>query len=79
MDEIPLWVRSGGLCIKPRMPGHLIAWLRRSDGGWVAVVELEVCSANERSRVTATLWVPASDVSPLEPELQQFERRPHAR
>ena len=31
MDEIPLWVRSGGLCIKPRMPGHLIAWLRRSS------------------------------------------------
>ena len=53
MDEIPPWVRSGGLFIDPRMPGHLIAWLRRSDGGWVAVVELEVSSPNQRSRATA--------------------------
>lgn len=66
MDEVPLWVRSGGLLVEPRMPGHLIAWVRRSDGGWVAVVELEVSSANRRSRATATLWLPSGDVSPAD-------------
>lgn len=64
MDEIPPSVRSGGLFIEPRMPGYLIAWLRRSDGGWVAVVELEVSSPNQRSRATATLWLPAGEISP---------------
>ncbi len=66
MDEVPLWVRSGGLFIEPRMPGQLTAWLRRSDGSWVAVVELELSSANRRSRATATLWLPAGDVSPVD-------------
>ncbi len=66
MDEVPLFVRSGGLLVEPRMRGHLIAWLRRSDGGWVAVVELELSSANRRSRAAATLWLPAGDVSPVE-------------
>ncbi|WP_235718646.1 MULTISPECIES: hypothetical protein [Mycolicibacterium] len=66
MDELPLWVRSGGVFIEPRMPGRLIAWLRRSDGSWVAVVELELSSANQRSRATATLWLPAGDVSPAD-------------
>ena len=65
MDEVPLWVRSGGLFIEPRMPGQLIAWLRRSDGSWVAVVELELSSANRCSRATATLWLPGGDVSPV--------------
>ena len=66
MDQIPLWVRSGGLFIEPRIPGHLVAWLRRSDGSWVGVVEHELSSANQRSRVAATLWVPAGDVSPVD-------------
>ncbi|WP_246241439.1 hypothetical protein [Mycolicibacterium madagascariense] len=64
MDEVPLFVRSEGLLVEPRMPGHLIAWLRRSDGSWIAVVEVELFSANRRSRTTATLWLPAGDVSP---------------
>ncbi|AQA07154.1 hypothetical protein BVC93_32205 (plasmid) [Mycobacterium sp. MS1601] len=38
----------------PRMLGHVVAWLRRFDGGWVAVVEMAVSSSNGRSSVTAT-------------------------
>ncbi|WP_232076849.1 hypothetical protein [Mycobacterium gallinarum] len=66
MDELPLWVRSGGLLIEPRMLGRLVAWLRRSDGGWVAVVEVDVSSPNRRSCATATMWLPAGDVSPVD-------------
>ncbi len=64
MDELPLWVRSGGLLIEPRMPGRLVAWLRRSDGGWV--VGVDVSSPNRRSSAAATMWLPAGDVSPAD-------------
>ena len=66
MDELPLWVRSGGLLIEPRMAARQLAWFRRSNGAWVAVVELDVSSPNQRSRATATLWLPAGDISPNE-------------
>jgi hypothetical protein len=64
-DEIPLWVKSAGLLLEPSMPARQIAWLRKSDGGWVAALAMPVRSANGRSRLTMQLWLPADAVSPL--------------
>ena len=64
-DEIPLWVKSAGLLLEPSMPARQIAWLRKSDGGWVAALAMPVRSANGRSRLTMQLWLPADAISPL--------------
>ena len=64
-DDVPLWVKSAGLLVAPSMPARQIAWLRKSDGGWVAAVAMPVRSANGRSRLTMQLWLPADAVSPL--------------
>ena len=64
-DELPLWVKTAGLLVEPSMLARQIAWLRRSDGGWVAAVAMPVRSANGRSRLTMQLWLPADAVSPL--------------
>ena len=39
------------------MPGRQVGWLRRADGGWLAVVLLAAASANDASHVTLQLWV----------------------
>jgi hypothetical protein len=57
-DELPLWVKSCGLLLDPVMPARQIAWVRRSDGGWLAAVEMPASSANGRSRLTMQLWLP---------------------
>jgi hypothetical protein len=62
-DELPLWVKAGGALLEPVMPARQIAWLRRSDGGWIAAVEMPVSSAIARSRLSMQLWRPADAVS----------------
>jgi hypothetical protein len=53
--------RAGsGLLLEPVMPArHFVARLRRSDGGWVAAVEMTAASANQQSRLPEALdgWV----------------------
>jgi len=56
-DELPLWLKSGGLSLEPWMPGQQVAWVRRATGGWLAVVLMEAGSANGQSRVTMQLWL----------------------
>ena len=62
-DEIPLWVKSAGVLLEPAMPARQIAWLRKSDGGWVAAVQMPARSANGRSHLTMHLWLPADAIS----------------
>jgi hypothetical protein len=57
-DELPLWVKAFGLLLQPVMPARQIAWIRRSDGGWLAAVEMPANSANGRSRLVMQLWLP---------------------
>jgi hypothetical protein len=40
-----------------------VAWIRRADGGWLAVVEMAASSANGRSRVAMQLWLPPAALS----------------
>lgn len=56
-DPLPLRVRAGGVRVEPRMSGVQRAWLRLCDGQWRALVEVEVSSANRRSRLTLTMLV----------------------
>lgn len=53
-----MWVKSGGLRLEPSMPARQIAWIRRADGGWLALVMMNASSANGRSTVTMQLWLP---------------------
>lgn len=57
-DELPLWVQACGLLLEPVMLARQVAWIRRADGGWLAVVEMPASSANGRSRVAMELWLP---------------------
>jgi hypothetical protein len=64
-DELPLWVRASGVRIEPRIRGRQTAWLRRSDGGWLAVVEVSAASANGQSQISTTLWLTPEMISPV--------------
>jgi hypothetical protein len=56
-DELALWIKGAGLRLEPWLPGRQVAWLRRADGGWLAVVLLPAASTNQATRVTLQLWV----------------------
>lgn len=56
-DTLPLWVRGCGLRLEPWMTARQVAWVRRSDGGFLAVVLLDAASANGHSAVTMQLWL----------------------
>jgi hypothetical protein len=57
-DELPLWVKSFGLRLEPSMRARQLAWIRRADGGWLAIVAMPASSANGRSTLTMQLWLP---------------------
>lgn len=57
-DELHLWVKAGGLLLEPAMSARQIAWIRRSDRGWMAAVEMPAGSANGRSQLAMQLWLP---------------------
>ncbi len=42
--------------MEPYLPGRQIAWVRRFDGGFFAVVDVVAGSANGRSQLTMRLW-----------------------
>jgi hypothetical protein len=62
-DELPLWVKACGLLLEPAMLARQVAWIRRSDGGWLAVVLLPASSANGKSGVTMQLWLAPDMIS----------------
>ncbi|WP_273735423.1 hypothetical protein [Mycolicibacterium septicum] len=62
-DELPLWIKSFGAHLDTSMLARQLAWLRRSDGSWLAFVELPVTSANGASQLTMELWLPAAALS----------------
>ncbi|MBE5477841.1 hypothetical protein E3G68_005174 [Mycobacteroides abscessus] len=57
-DELPLGLKASGLWLEPHMIGRQIAWLRRADGEWLACVQMPASSANKRSKLLMTLWLP---------------------
>lgn len=57
-DELALGLKAGGLWLEPRMAARQVAWLRRADGNWLGCVQMPAGSANKRSRLLMTLWLP---------------------
>jgi hypothetical protein len=57
-DELPMWVKSFGLQFEPCMPARQAAWIRRADGGWLALVAMPARSGNGRSTITMPFWLP---------------------
>jgi hypothetical protein len=66
-DGLSLRVRAGGIRLEQMMRGTLRAWLRCSDGRWLAQVCVPVNSANGYSHLNLRLWVEATTISPLSP------------
>jgi hypothetical protein len=66
-DELALWIKSGGLRLDPWMAGRQVAWLRRADGGWLALVLLPAASTNETARMTLQLWVEPDAITTTPP------------
>jgi hypothetical protein len=62
-DELPLWVRASGLRLEPWMPARQIAWIRRADGGWLAIAHMPAGSANRQSSVTMQLWLESDAIT----------------
>jgi hypothetical protein len=63
-DGLPMWVKAFGLHLEPTMSARQIAWIRTSNGSWLAAVEMPATSGNGRSRLTMNLWLPAEVVRP---------------
>jgi hypothetical protein len=74
MDGVPMWCRGAGLRLEPFMPGHQIAWVRRFDGGFFAVVEVAAGSANGRSQLTMQLWCEPTMITTDVTGLEHFIR-----
>ena len=66
-DKLPLWQKAGGLALEPWMPARQLAWLLRSDGTWLAFVELEARSGNNKSGLSMQLWLLADDICTTDP------------
>jgi len=65
-DELPLGLKACGLWLEPRMIGRQVAWLRCADGNWLGCVQMPAGSANKRSKLLMTLWLPPGAFS-IEP------------
>lgn len=75
-DQLPLWQKAGGLALEPWMPARQLAWLLRADGTWLALVELQARSGNNKSRICMQLWLLADDISTTDPQTSPV---PHER
>lgn len=60
----PAPVRAHGLAVPSIAHGNLVAWVRRTSGTWLAVVNVEGRSHDGQSAVTMTLWCPRHAVRP---------------
>jgi hypothetical protein len=59
-----MWVKACALRVeRPWMPGRQIAWMRRADGGWLAVVLMPAGSANGQSNAAMQLWLPPEAIT----------------
>lgn len=50
-------VRAHGLKIGAFHPGQQVAWVRLSSGGWLAVVRVELSTADGSNTVDTALWL----------------------
>lgn len=53
----PPFARQHGLIIESLHPGHQLAWVRLSTGGWLALVTIEARTADGLNTLTMDLWL----------------------
>lgn len=73
-DRIPLWVQAFGLRIEAHMRARQVAWIRKSDGAWLAVALVPVASSNRRIQVTLPMCLDPIHVSTDLTLVQPHER-----
>lgn len=73
-DRLPLWVKAFGLRIEAHMQGRQIAWVRRADGGFLAIVLVPAASSNGQLRVTLPMCLDPSQISTDLTVIQPYER-----
>lgn len=59
-----LWVRANGVRVESVMPAEQLAWLRASDGTFLAVIQMRCTSANGHNHILLPLTVESSAVRP---------------
>jgi hypothetical protein len=62
-NQVPLWVKAAGVRIEAHMLARQIAWVRRSDGGWMALVLVPATSSNRRLQIALPMCVDSSQIS----------------
>ena len=55
-DKVPLWLRAAGIRVEGVEHGEQLAWLRLTDGQWLARVRIFPAIGKDRS-LTLTMWV----------------------
>lgn len=78
-NQVPLWVKAGGVRIEAHMQARQVAWVKRADGGWMAVLLVPASSSNGRLRITLPMCVDpiqvSTDLSLIEPYERVSRRR----
>lgn len=59
LSRAPGDVRAHGLKIGAFHPGQQLGWVRLSSGGWLAVVQVELSTADGGNTVDTVLWLQA--------------------
>ena len=62
-NQVPLWVKAAGVRIEAHMRARQIAWVRRADGGWLAIVLVPASSSNGQLRIILPICVDPSQLS----------------
>ncbi|OBI29060.1 hypothetical protein A5710_22690 [Mycolicibacter sinensis] len=73
-DQVPLWVKAFGVRIEAHMQARQIAWARRADGGWLAILLVPASSSNGRVQITLPMCVDPTQVSPDLSLIEPYER-----
>lgn len=73
-DQVPLWVKAFGVRIEAHMQARQIAWARRADGGWLAILLVPASSSNGRLQITLPMCVDPTQVSTDLSLIEPYER-----
>lgn len=57
MSLAPCEASDHGLVLDDHHQGRQIAWIRSSDGGWLAVVMVTLTTADKANAITTALWL----------------------
>lgn len=62
--HLSIRTRLTGLQIEGRVSGHLHAWIRTTEGDWLALCEFPLSTGAGDDRLVVRQWCPSGAVSP---------------